>query len=160
MAAATHDWWPDVDEWVDAYPGAQAEGGEMHAWLCDAPDMAAVAVPHRTRGPKVYERRNGAWFDQEWGVMVAARDITARHEPRVTRALRPHAAEAWIGCVACPFVDAPAQVPTVSAAPARISRDRALSSMAAMRDPVARAGLPGERVDAGRGSYMRERGPV
>lgn len=160
MSAATHDWWADVDAWVDAYPGAQAERGEMHAWLCDAPDMAAVAVPHHTRGPKVYECRDGAWFDQAWGVMVAARDITAQHEPRVTRALRPHAAEAWIGCVACPFVDAPAQVPTVSAPRPPIRRDRALSAVAAMRDPAARAGVPGERVEAGRSSYMRERGQV
>ena len=25
MGAATHDWWPAVDEWANAYPGAQAD---------------------------------------------------------------------------------------------------------------------------------------
>lgn len=156
MAAATHDWWLAVDEWVDAYPGAQAEVGQVYEWLCDAPERAAVAVPHHTRGPKVYERRDGAWFDHAWGVMVAARDIAAAHEPGAVRALRPHAGDAWIGCVACPFIEPPtadAQAPSLP----RVGRG-ALRASAAMADPIARAGIPAVRLGEGAASAMYDRG--
>lgn len=79
MAAATHDWWPAVDEWVDAYPGAQAERGQVYEWLCDAPDRAAVDVGRVGRFEHV--------GDGEWrGVLaywqVTARTIAEMHQPQ------------------------------------------------------------------------------
>lgn len=161
MGAPMHDWWLAVDEWVDTYPGAQAERGQMYEWLCDAPDRAAVAVPHHTRGPKVYERRDGAWFDHAWGVMVAARDIAAAHQPGAVRALRPHAGEAWVGCIACPYAE-PEPKPA-AATPTRpmsaAQRRRALSAASAMNDSAARCGLPAVWQGEGRDRHMVERMP-
>ena len=160
MSAPMHSWWPAVDEWVDAYPGAQAERGQMYEWICDAPDRAAVAVPHHTRGPKVYERRNGAWLDRAWGVMVAARDIAAAHQPDAVRALRPHAGEAWVGCIPCPYVQ---PEPQAAATPTRPSnstqRRRSLTAASAMNDAAARHGLPAVGVGEGRDRVMTERMP-
>ena len=161
MSAPMHDWWPAVDEWVDAYPGAQAERGQMYEWICDAPDRAAVAVPHHTRGPKVYERRDGAWFDQAWGVMVAERDIATAHQPGAVRALRPHAGEAWVGCIPCPYVEPEPQ--PAAATPTRPSnstqRRRSLTAASAMNDAAARHGLPAVGVGEGRDRVMTERMP-
>lgn len=79
MAAPMHDWWPAVDEWVDAYPGAQAERGQVYAWLCDAPERAAVDVGRVGR----YEHLgDGMWSDPWADVQTTARALAEMHQPQ------------------------------------------------------------------------------